>query len=190
MIGGQTNDVAHVFNYTATTSYYYDDFTWCVNQAKAIPTYWNLFFYIKDYEVILSGIVSLLGSVATSYGLTGFERKPYDIYSLLIIAITILVCSSNCFKPEGYILRICFISCNLVSLCLVSTFNAFLLVALTHPVLLEQVGTISAIVYGNYQLAGSSYVLQKIIQQETVRTPCLWATLYLLYVILIYYILF
>lgn len=192
MIGGQTKDVADVFNYTSTASYYHDDFTWCINQAKALPTYWNLFFYVKDYEVILAGIVSLLGSVVTSYGLTGFERKPYDMHSLLIIALTIVICSSNCFKPEGYILRICFFSCNIVSLCLVSTFNAFLLVALTHPILMEQVGTISAIIHSNYQLAGSPYVFQKIIQQEMVRILCLWATLSIFYAPtnLIYFIFF
>lgn len=169
MIGGRKYDEVDITNFTSTVSYYYDDTTWCVNQAKTIPTFLNLYFYVKDFEVILAGIFCLIGAVLCGYGLTGFQKKPYDMYSLLIVAIAIVICSSHCFQPEGFILCFGLACCSIVSLFLVSTFNAFLLVIFTHPILREQVATISALIDNNFELAGNPHILQKIMQQEMVR---------------------
>lgn len=170
MIGGLAKGSEDLYNFTSTVAYYHDDLTWCVNKAKAIPIYFNIFYYVKDYELIIFGIFILLAATLTGFGLMAFEEKTYDLYTCLLFAVGILTCSSINFYPKGYTVRLGYALCYLAALSLVTTFNAFLLIALTHPVLMEQVKSFSDIKRENYQIIGNHDVFKELSRQEKVMS--------------------
>lgn len=157
-------------NFSLTRAYFFrDDTTWCVRQAKQIPSWMNI-FYIATVDVNLLGVTLLIVSIFLTYLFTSFEEHPEDIWKTLIMFLQVILLMSSPFKPKRRMLRLFHIAGLYAMLATTSIFLAFYYNFMLQPRYERQIDTFDQIVSNNFLLAGDEHTKEFLMQQNRVNT--------------------
>lgn len=154
--------------HVSTIPYYYDDLTWCVNQAKQFPVWQNIFYMIQDTEVYVCGAFGITGMVFLAYLWTAFEDKPIDIFRVVLLGTAVFVVFTPSFNPKKGWVRFFYILSVYICIWFQNILAAYFVVALTRPIHDEQVRSVNELIANGFRLMGDSHLLSRIKHQDKV----------------------
>lgn len=168
MIGGLTENATTKAYFSTSKPYYYDDLTWCVGRAKPIPIWQNIFQICKQKVLWPMAVVTFFSVVYIFYYLMKEEDKSMDAFSIMLLCLLTMLCSSPNCNAITLPVKILYFSCLLACILLITTFNAFLINVLTHPIHKTQIQTIAELIDNDFELVGDEYALSKIRERNMV----------------------
>lgn len=151
--------------------YYHDVLTWCVQKAKPIPTWKNLFRMCTDPIIWAIYTVMAISVIFMGYFLQQFEdfQPKYDWLRLTFMAVCCMsgfVCD---YKPKIISNRIFFMFCVFGAMIYVITMMSLILKCLCNPIFEDQIETIEEIIDNSYDLVGDGSALQHLMRRREVR---------------------
>lgn len=153
---------------SSTASYYRDDLTWCIQRAKPLGHWQNIFLFTKDQELWYIGSATFVICVFVSYALLQYENEDYDLFSSGVIIYLALIGLPSFHRPSNTSNRAIFCFLQLSSLILNTFFRSFLIIVLTHSNVGRQLASISGLIENSFVLTGGHYALSKIKEQNMV----------------------
>lgn len=153
----------------ASRPYYYDHLTWCVQSAKPIPKWRNLFYLFVDWTPIAGLAVVLISLVASGYILMVAERMKKSSIDLLLIIVACALGQSAPYQPQSNAVRILFAFGMMAGILFATLTSSVLISIATKPIQSPQIQNIQEILMRNYTLVGDQFTLDKIIQLNEVN---------------------
>lgn len=174
VIGGIFPNVSFLEDFTLSTAYYQDDFTWCVQRSKFYPVILN-FFLIATPEcfiLIIFGVGYVTGLILYAIIQLDVEYKYRNQrdwhYTTLLIMLPAVIGVNQRYKPKHFAIKILYFV--IIVACVVHWQLFFY--ALIHyfqtPLHRPQISTINEIIENGFRLCGSSEVLSLISFDEKV----------------------
>lgn len=152
IVGGIGEHTLNTTVFTPSTWYWQDDYTWCVPQAKAIASWRNTFYVIKNDVVIIIGVFSAISAIILIFFLTEKEKKPLDFWECAIVYVRTLICLSSTFRATTLIRRMIHILCLGSCMVLSAMFSAFMVICLTHEIYEKQVSSLAELMELEFQM--------------------------------------
>lgn len=153
----------------ASRAYYHDHLTWCVQKAKPIPLWKNIFYICRNwdvYVVIFCGIMSLLLIV---YYLYQFENPIRTWNEVLLIIFRCAIGMSGNARPQSTPLRVVYAFGLLGGILFSIVVSSVLMRNITTPIMRPQIQTIVEITNGDFKLIGDQFMLVKLKLQNKVK---------------------
>lgn len=142
--------------------------TWCIQRAKPLGGWQNIFLLAKDEELWYIGMATFTVCVFVSYALLEHENKEFDLFSSGAIIYLALIGSPSYRRLHSSSKRAIFCFLQLSSLVLNTFFRSFLIIVLTHSNVGRQLDSVSGLLENNFVLTGGHYALSKIKEQNMV----------------------
>lgn len=130
--------------------------TWCVAHAKFIPIWQNIVTIIKDEKVIFIGIVAFYVCVVLSYILAFFEQLPYDMYTVMLKMLQVILCTPAAFFPKNVPSRILFAGGSYVGILVYTTIISFYMVIIKLSIDEHQIESRNELIDNKFHLAGDA----------------------------------
>lgn len=166
--GGLSNGRVNSLKFSATVAYAQDDIALCMGRARPIPTWQNLFYYIRSTTVlVIAGILSTLVIVAFFF-MSTFDRRPFDGWSCFFLSIHTVTYATTMIRPTHFMYRCLHIAFQFLALVWTTLFTAFLLNILARPIYEHQITSLLEIDLKNCRLTGSEYALYNMAERNSV----------------------
>lgn len=154
----------------ASYVFYQYSLTWCVQKRKEIPMHQLAFHICRDPMVFLAFTVTILVVVWGTYFTQMFERHSNWDYNAILFNGTCLLLGFSCpYNPENAANRIGYAFFLWGSIIFVTLITTTITVLFTLRIYRPQVETISEILDSHFDLIGSQFVLQQLLQQNEVN---------------------
>lgn len=153
--------------FLSSISYFEDDYTWCTMRAGPIPTWQNILCIFKDREVWPVAVVIFYSVVYLFYFLAKDEDRSYDCYTVMLIALLVMLNLSFPYNFKSLRNRVLFIIASLTCVMIIGIFNAFLFKILLSTINKIQIDGVSKIV-NDFELVGDRAILNLITHQNEV----------------------
>lgn len=148
--------------------YHQRSLTWCVQRRKPIPLYKVIFHLCRDPIVFVVATINAFTLFGCSYFLQMFEKfQKWDYYRIVMVAFLFLGCSST-YHPQNNAHRVAFALTLIGGLIFSTTLNTMVVKVFTTPIFSPQIQNINQILDGDFDLVGSEFVLDKLMQQNEV----------------------
>lgn len=154
----------------ASRSYYHDHLTWCIQKAKPIPKWQNIFYLFNDLTVFVSLVILVILLVAVGYFLMVVEHKKNNFFDLLVIILRCALGFSSAYQPYSHPVRIFIAFGMLAGMIFATLFGSILTTIASNPILRTQIVTVQETIMQGFSFAGDRFALDKIIQQNKVWT--------------------
>lgn len=148
-------------------AYFQDDVTWCVQKAKSRPKWKQM--WVADWKVFVCIFGAIIPVIWIWYGLTGFERRPFDIWTSAIFVVRTVALTPSTFNPSKILHRFFYVYfllfCFFASLVICS----FMFAISTTSFNEHQISTFEEIVNGNFRLAAEGETKQFLTDRSMVK---------------------
>lgn len=153
----------------ASSSYYHDSLTWCIQKSKPVPLWQKIFYLCRDPLVIGIFSIEVTIAIGLTYFCEQFEHRPkWDWNRLAFNGICYYLGFPSAYKPKSTANRICYISCLFAAIIFLTVLNAAVLLFIVTPILNQQITTVQQLFDGNFNLIGDHFTLEKIRQKSEV----------------------
>lgn len=106
-----------------------------------------------------------------AYFMQQFERRrKWDFFGLFYNTVPLFLGFPSAIRPQNNAHRVVFASILLSTIIYVTIENTYVIKLFTSPIFHRQVKTIDEILEQKFNLAGSEFALQKLMQQNEVRS--------------------
>lgn len=156
-------------NLVASTAFFYDRLTWCVQKRKPIPTS-EIIFYLCNDPVVYALFTSLAFFVIfMSYFAQMFEPPPrWDWFKITINAFECCMSLPCTYNPTNNAHRIGTISAYFGSWLFAALLNTIIIKLFTTPIFNPQLKTVDQLIEDKFSLAGNAFTYQIITEQNQV----------------------
>lgn len=149
IIGGIARNQINSPAFVESSVYAQDDITLCVERARPLPRWMNLFLIANDNEIWPIAIFCFFTVSMLTFLLTTFEPYPLDAWRTIFLTIQTLFGVTS-YKPKSVFIRLLFFSALLVQLLSVAIYNAYFYSFVTRTNIGKQVSTLDEITNANY----------------------------------------
>lgn len=161
IIGGYYSSKEIDEKISTTKSYFQDDITWCVANAKYKMKFEKLLYVLKPEIWFIHWSLDFLMGAVFFYIFrfdNVFKCYVWNVITFMIIHMG----GSVVYQPKNMLARIVYILVAFYGLEWSTLYNSFLISVLTNPLPRWQIATINDAIYYNYELTiPSSYYIQK-----------------------------
>lgn len=170
-VGQQSQIDGNLF--TASTSYYSDDYTWCIKRSTLLPLELNLFhvcsiiiwFLIVLHVIVQSVVLNILLQFDRDYA----KRDYRDwIYVFLFVSMPAVIGVSQRFHPKHTLLRIYYglnLLCGVIIVAYLLTFGYSFL---KRSIWSYQIHTVAELVANDFRCFGTDAILEQMRKQTVV----------------------
>lgn len=149
-----SSDLINSSKFMASAVYSMDELIWCVSQETAKPQWMNLFYWIRDIETWIFGVILFLTAVIGVFVLTAFEKKPLNFWASVLLSVQTGIGYATTFKPKGLLLKSMHVLFLFIALLITTTFNAFTINLLKYKFYFHRVNSMEEITRENFNLTG------------------------------------
>lgn len=159
---------------TYSIPYFMNDLTWCVKKPENLPVYLYIFFVLSPKVWLFATIMNVFGSAFIIYMMAPFDsqntnRHHMDFWKTLLVIVFPTIFFTPCkFNPTYKPFRI------FHGILLIATFFwsqivfVYIYRFISAPIASAQMDTINELIKNNFQLMGSSDILDWIRFDEKV----------------------
>lgn len=169
IIGGIPHTSAIKSGFVSTTPYYSDDITWCINCAKDLPLWMNVFFYVSDIKLYFLAPLLFFYLAFQAYLISSFEDKPVDFFKICLITTVILTCISTHHSPTTVHARLHQSGFYFITMWLINVVGAYFLQSMMNRKQRYQTKSVYDLFENSFQLSGDLNVFEKISQEPRVN---------------------
>lgn len=143
---------------------------WCVQHAKTMPTWQNIFTIIKDIECLIGFLFIYYAIVIVIYFWSYFEElKFYDVYKIMLKTLQVILNQAVAYEPSRYH-RKSFLAIGLICAMIMYThFISFYMVVIKLSIDKYQVQSRDDLIRYNFQLAGDTKTRNVLIDTKMVH---------------------
>lgn len=142
--------------------------SWCVQKAK-LRAKWKQILLTVDWKAILCILGAVFPAILLFYAITGFERRPLDIWSSAFLILRTIAATPSTFNPERISARlfhmlslhICFFSASLIV--------SFIFIIIASPNYEHQISCFEEVVDSNFRLAAEEEMEKFLIGRNMVN---------------------
>lgn len=164
-IGAQSQHTAQHF--ANSLAYSQDEITWCVQKAKSRAK-WKQMWLIADWKVFLCIFSTALPFTWIMYGLAGFEKRPFDVWTSAFMILRSITLTSPPFNPERSSVRFIYLLQQHLCFFASSIFLSFFFIIITRPFNEHQISSFEEIVKANFRLVAEGEMKQFFIDRNMV----------------------
>lgn len=170
LIGGLDETIQTTELFVASSPYYHDDLTWCVQQKKPIPTWKNFFLLCNDPMIYVLFTIVCFVYDSVTYFLQQFEdlQQKWDWFKITTSGFCIVSGFAFKYRPQNISSRIMFIfsiwGCMIFDIILLS----ICMKILNTRYYVNQIETIQEIA-DSFDLVGDGFALQHLMKQNHVN---------------------
>lgn len=157
---------------TATTSYDYDSYTWCVTGANVRPKWQNIFAICKSINVVYLGFTFYYVIVYLMFAEGFFQRWTYDSYTMMLSSLRFVINTSQRDIFTSWSTRMMIIVPMWGMVLFYNIVVAFYILIIHRDIGTYQISTQSELVEQRHQLAGNLRTLEVIKEIEMVSVYC------------------
>lgn len=171
LIGALDENLLSNQHFIATTSYYQDELTWCVQKSRPIPIWINFFRMTNSPPVWIVLIIICFFAIYFVHFMEALESdKPkWDWMRIAFAAIRISCCLVSEYKPKTLPTRINFIAWLFGSMIFYTSFISIWTKFMTSFIFEHQVESIREILNYNFELVGDEFSFNHIMRQNQVN---------------------
>lgn len=154
----------------ASTSYYHDSLTWCVQKSIPVPPWKKVFYLCPDPLVIGSFTILLFIAIGFTYFCEEFEHHPkWDWNRLAFNGVNYYLGFASAYNPKTTANRTCYIFCSFGAMIFVCLLSSILVQLFISPILIPQIQNVQEIIDGEFKLIGNKFAFQKIVLHNEVN---------------------
>lgn len=153
----------------ASRPYYHDHLTWCVQKAKPIPLWKNIFHLCRNWEVYMGLLIAVMTLLPFFYYLFQYEHPIQTWNETLLMIFRVAIGISANIEPKSNPFRITYAFGLLAGTIFSIVLNAIIMRNVTTPILRPQIQTIEEITNGDFKLMGDRFALAKLKLQTNVK---------------------
>lgn len=167
VVGAQSRHRAQSKNLIDSQVYFQDDVTWCVQKAKGRPK-WTQILLVADWKIFLCIFGAVFPTIWVLYVLSGFERRPLDVWTAAFSIIRSIGLSSSTFYPERNSMRFTYFLLLILCFFVSSVWCSFMFIIITSPFNEHQISNSEEIVNANFRLVAEEETKQFLIDRNMV----------------------
>lgn len=167
IIGGRYQRTVRLKNVLESQVYFQDEVTWCTRHAEPHAE-WKTFFLLVDKYVFMIAFLALFPIIGILYIFTGYERRPLDIWSSMLVCISALSATASTLNPERTSIRFFYSLMLHLNLILLAV---FLIIGFRRVSIIkyeDQISSFDKITAENFRLAADEDMRNYLVDQDLV----------------------
>lgn len=169
MVKNLVASISFYYNLIASTAFYEDRLTWCVQKNKPIQTSEILFHLCTDPIVYAVFTVQAIFVVFVGYLVQMFEQQPkWDVLRISVNGIACYLGLPCNYYPKGNASRLGSTFIFLGGMYFAILLNTIVIKIYTSPIFHPQVKTINHLIENEVSFVGNSFTYQEIMEENQV----------------------
>lgn len=153
----------------ASHSYYHDSLTWCVQKAKDISSWINLFYVCTDPIVYIVATVEIFLIVGTAYILQQLEDARWDWNRISLYTIGVALGFAVDFMPKSIPFRIFFIIQLFAAMFFGIKMSSTMITQATTPIRNPQINSVQEMIDRDFSFTLDRFTFTKLSQLNEVH---------------------